>query len=53
MDNKKFLAVIELLKEVLEKNELTITCQEYEIMQLKDQIKELNSKINRKEAHDE
>lgn len=43
--NNQFLSVISALGEVLEKNETTILCQQYEIKQLKETVKELNKKI--------
>ena len=47
--NNQFLSVINALGEVLEKNETTILCQQYEIKQLKETIKELSEKSTQKD----
>ena len=47
--NNQFLSVIKALGEVLEKDETTILCQQYEIKQLKSTIKELTDKLEEKE----
>lgn len=47
MKTTNYLTVIAALGEALEKNELTITCQQYEINELKEKIIELNEKVNR------
>ena len=45
MNNENFLSVLNALGEVLKKNELTITCQQYEISELKDTINKIAQKI--------
>ena len=45
MNDKTFLTIIKVLSETLEKNEMVITCQKYEIDELKKTIEELSKKI--------
>ena len=53
MNNKNFITVLEALGEILEKDKMTILCQQYEIEELKRTVEELSKKINRKEVCDE
>lgn len=50
MNNENLLTVINALGEMLEKNETTILCQQYEIKRLKATIEELTNKVERKEV---
>ena len=45
VNEKTFLTIIKVLSETLEKNEMVITCQKYEIEELKKTIDELSKKI--------
>lgn len=45
VNDKTFLTIIKVLSETLEKNEMVITCQKYEIEELKKTIDELSKKI--------
>lgn len=44
MNDKTFLTIIKVLSEALEKNEMVITCQKYEIDELKKTVEELLKK---------
>jgi len=44
-----FLTVIKALGEVIERNEMSILCQSYEIEQLKQAISELKDKLKQRE----
>ena len=46
MNNKNFMAILEVLGETLEKDKMTIVCQQYEIEELKRTIEELSKKID-------
>lgn len=49
----QFSSVIKALGEVLEKNETTILCQQYEIKQLKATVEELTKKMEEREGKHE
>lgn len=46
MENKNFIVILEALGEILEKDKMTIMCQQYEIEELKRTIEELSKKID-------
>ena len=46
MKNENFLAVLNALGEMLEKHELTIMCQRFEIEELKKTVDKLTQKDN-------
>ena len=45
VNDKTFLTIIKVLSETLEKNETVITCQKYEIEELKKTVEELSKKL--------
>lgn len=53
MNSKNFISILEALGETLEKDKMTILCQQYEIEELRKTVEELSRKIDRKEVCDE